>query len=78
VFVYHGGLDFEGGAKLVAVRDPNVVLEVLDASVMAAGDGPLSSDAVAGQSAVHVELRPAAAKRLAALLLAPRERNRIG
>jgi hypothetical protein len=38
VFVYHGGLDFDGSAELVVVRGPNVVLEVLDASAMAARD----------------------------------------
>jgi hypothetical protein len=78
VFVYRGGLDFDGSAELVVVRGPNVVLEVLDASAMAARDRPLPAEAVAGHSAVHVELRPAAAKRLAALLLAPHESNRIG
>jgi hypothetical protein len=55
--------------EFVVTRGPNVVLEVIDASAMAARD-PASSEAVAGHGAVHVELRPAAAKRLAALLLA--------
>jgi hypothetical protein len=33
---------------------------------------------VAGHGAVHVELRPAAAKRLVALLLGRHERHRVG
>jgi hypothetical protein len=33
---------------------------------------------VAGHGAVHVELRPAAAKRLVALLLSQHERHRVG
>src|SRR5215218_1539697 len=72
VFVYNGGLDLDETGEAVVARGPNVVLEVIDASAMAAGDRPASSEAVAGHGAVHVELRPAAARRLAALLLARR------
>jgi hypothetical protein len=45
---------------------------------MSARDRPASSEGVAGHGAVHVELRPAAAKRLVALLLGGRERHRVG
>jgi hypothetical protein len=72
VFVYNGGLDFEEPGDSVVSRGPNVVLEVIDASTMSAQDRPASSEAVAGHGAVHVELRPAAAKRLGALLLGHR------
>jgi hypothetical protein len=72
VFVYHGGLDLDEPGESVVSRGPNVVLEVIDASALSARDRPASSDAVAGHGAVHVELRPAAAKRLVALLLGHR------
>jgi hypothetical protein len=75
VFVYNGGLDFDETGEFVVSRGPNVVLEVIDAS---APDRPPSSEAVAGHGAVHVELRPAAAKRLVALLLGRHERHRGG
>jgi hypothetical protein len=78
VFVYNGGLDFDETGAFVVSRGPNIVLEVIDASVMAARDRPPSSDAVPGHGAVHVELRPAAAKRLVALLLGRHERHRGG
>jgi hypothetical protein len=71
VFVYNGGLDLEQPGEFVVSRGPNVVLEVIDASAMPARDR-LPSEAVAGHGAVHVELRPAAAKRLVALLLGHR------
>ena len=77
VFVYNGGLDFDETGESVVSRGPNVVLEVIDASAMSARDRPASSEAVAGHGAVHVELRPAAAKRLVALLLGRHERHRI-
>ena len=77
VFVYNGGLDFDETGEFVS-RGPNVVLEVIDASAMSARDRPASSEAVAGHGAVHVELRPAAAKRLVALLLGRHERHRGG
>jgi hypothetical protein len=70
VFVYNGGLEFDEAGEFVVVRGPNVVLEVLDTSAIAARDRHASWEAVAGRGAVHVELRPAAATRLAALLLA--------
>ena len=76
VFVYNGGLDFDQTGEFVVVRGPNVVLEVIDASAMAARD-PAASEALAGRGAVHVELCPAAAKRLAALLLAHHESERV-
>jgi hypothetical protein len=69
VFVYNGRLDSDQTGEFVVARGPNVVLEVIDASAMAARDRPASSEAQSGQGAVHVELRPAAARRLAALLL---------
>jgi hypothetical protein len=78
VFVYNGGLDFDEPGESVVSRGPNVVLEVIDASAMSARDRPASSDAAAGHGAVHVELRPAAAKRLVALLLGRHERHRGG
>jgi hypothetical protein len=71
VFVYNGGLDFDETGEFVVSRGPNVVLEVIYASAMSAPDRPASSEAVAGHGAVHVELRPAAAQRLVALLLGP-------
>jgi hypothetical protein len=76
VFVYNGGLDVDETGEFVVSRGPNVVLEVIDASAMAAPDRAASSEA--GHSAVHVELRPAAAKRLVALLLGRHERHRGG
>jgi hypothetical protein len=72
VFVYNGGLDFDEPGESVVSRGPNVVLEVIDASTMSARDHSASSEPVAGHGAVHVELRPAAAKRLGALLLGHR------
>ena len=72
VFVYNGGLDFDEPGESVVSRGPNVVLEVIDASAMSARSRPASSDAVAAHGAVHVELRPADAKRLVALLLGHR------
>jgi hypothetical protein len=72
VFVYNGGVDFDEPGEFVVSRGPNVVLEVIDASAMSDRDRPASSEAVAGHGAVHVELRPAAAKRLVALLLGHR------
>ena len=78
VFVYNGGLDVDETGEFVVSRGPNVVLEVIDASAMAAPDRAASSEVVAGHSAVHVELRPAAAKRLVALLLGRHERHRGG
>ena len=72
VFVYNGGLDFDEPGESVVSRGPNVVLEVIDASAMSTRSRPASSDAVAAHGAVHVELRPAAAKRLVALLLGHR------
>jgi hypothetical protein len=72
VFVYDGGVDFDEPGEFVVSRGPNVVLEVIDASAMSARDRPASSEAVTGHGAVHVELRPAAAKRLVALLLGHR------
>ena len=78
VFVYNGGLDFDETGEFVVSRGPNVVLEVIDASAMSARDRPASSEAVAGHGAVHVELRPAAARRLVALLLGRLERHRGG
>jgi hypothetical protein len=75
LFVYNGGLD---SGEFVVSRGPNVVLEVIDASAMSAPDRPASSEAVAGHGAVHVELRPAAARRLVALLLGRHERYRGG
>jgi hypothetical protein len=69
VFVYNGGLDSDETGEFVVSRGPNVVLEVIDANAMSARDRPASSEAaVAGHGAVHVELRPDAAKRLIALL----------
>ena len=76
VFVYNGGLDLEQTGEFVVSRGPNVVLEVIDAGAMPARDRPASSEAVAGHGAVHVELRPAAARRLVALLLGRHERPR--
>lgn len=70
VFVYNGGLEFDETGEFVVVRGPNVVLEVIDVRAMAAADRPASEEAVAGHGVVHVELRPADALRLAALLLA--------
>src|SRR5512132_1084978 len=78
VFVYHGGLDLDETREFVVARGSNVVLEVIDASAIAARGRPTSSEAVAGHGAVHVELRPAAAKRLAALLLAQHASHRVG
>jgi hypothetical protein len=72
VFVYKGGLDFDEPGESVVSRGPNVVLEVIDASAMSTRSRPASSDAVAAHGAVHVELRPADAKRLVALLLGHR------
>jgi len=72
VFVYNGGLDFDEPGESVVSRGPNVVLEVIDASAMSTRSRPASSDAVAAHGAVHVELRPADAKRLVALLLGHR------
>jgi hypothetical protein len=77
VFVYNGGVDFDETGEFVVSRGPNVVLEVIDASAMSAPESA-SSEAVAGHGAVHVELRPAAAKRLVALLLGRHERHRGG
>ena len=76
VFVYHGGLDLDETGEFVVARGPNVVLEVIDAGATPARDHPASSEAVAGHGAVHVELRPAAARRLVALLLGRHERPR--
>jgi hypothetical protein len=76
VFVYNGGLEVNETGEFVVTRGPNVVLEVIDASAMAARD-PASSEAGAGHGAVHVELRPAAALRLAALLLAHHDSERV-
>jgi hypothetical protein len=76
VFVYSGGLDFDETGEFVVVRGPNVVLEVIGTSAIAARDRSASPEAVPGHSAVSVELRPAAAKRLAALLLAHHESDR--
>ena len=76
VFVYNGGLDVNETGECVVVHGPNVVLEVLDASPMAARDRPPSE--AEGHGAIHVELRPAAATRLAALLLAHHEARRVG
>jgi hypothetical protein len=76
VFVYSGGLDLDETGECVVVRGPNVVLEVLDAGAMTARERPPS--AADGHGAVHVELRPAAAQRLAALLLAPHESDPVG
>ena len=73
VFVYNGGLESDETGEFVLARGPNVVLEVLDATANSAADRRTSSKA-AGHGAVHVELRPAAARRLAALLLAHHER----
>jgi hypothetical protein len=78
VFVYTGGLDFDESGEFVVARGPNVVVEVIDAGAMAARDRPASSETVAGHRAVHVELRPAAAKRLVALLLGRHESHRVG
>jgi hypothetical protein len=78
VFVYNGGLDFDDTRDFVVSRGPNIVLEVIDASAMSARDRPASSEGVAGHGAVQVELRPAAAKRLVALLLGRHERHRGG
>ena len=72
VFVYNGGLDFDEPGESVVSRGPNVVLEVIDASAISTRSRPASSDAVAAHGAVHVELRPADAKRLVALLLGHR------
>ena len=77
VFVYNGGLDCDETGAFVVSRGPNVVLEVIDTGAMSAPD-PAASDAVAGHGAIHVELRPAAAKRLVALLLGRHERHRVG
>jgi hypothetical protein len=77
VFVYNGGLEFDETGEFVVVRGPNVVLEVIDAGAIAAGR-PASWESAAGQGAVHVELRPAAARRLAALLLAHHQSERVG
>ena len=76
VFVYNGDLDLDETGDFVVVRGPNVVLEVIDASAIAARERPASSEEVAGHGAVHVELRPAAARRLAALPLAHHESDR--
>ena len=78
VFVYNGGLDFDDTRDFVVSRGPNIVLEVIDASAMSARDRPASSEGVAGHGAVHVELRPAAANRLVALLLGRHEHHRGG
>jgi hypothetical protein len=78
VFVYIGGLDVDETGEFVVSRGPNVVLEVIDPSAMVAPARAASSEALAGHSAVHVELRPAAAKRLVALLLGRHERHRGG
>jgi hypothetical protein len=78
VFVYNGGLDCDETGAFVVPRGPNVVLEVIDASAMSAPDRPAPSEAVAGHGAVHIELRPAAAKRLVALLLGRHESHRGG
>jgi hypothetical protein len=67
VFVYNGGIDLDEIGEFVVSRGRNVVLEVIDASAMSTRDSA-SSEVVAGHGAVHVELRPAAAKRLIALL----------
>jgi hypothetical protein len=75
VFVYNGGLDLEQTGEFVVSPGPNVVLEVIDAG-LPARDRPASSEAVAGHGAVHVELRPDAARRLVALLLGRHERPR--
>ena len=58
MFVYNGGLNLDETGELVVARGPNVVLEVIDASAIAARGRPASSEAVAGHGAVHVELRP--------------------
>jgi hypothetical protein len=78
VFVYNGGLDVDETGESVVSGGPNVVLEVIDATAMSARDGRASSEAVAGHGAVHVELRPDAAKRLVALLIGRHERHRVG
>jgi hypothetical protein len=76
LFVYNGGVDFDETGEFVVSRGPNVVLEVIDAGAMSFRDRPTSSEGVPGHGAVHVELRPAAAKRLVALLLGRHERPR--
>jgi hypothetical protein len=76
VFVYNGSRELDETGEFVVVRGPNVILEVVDASAIAARDRPASSEA--GRGAVHIELRPAAATRLAALLLAHRHSERLG
>jgi hypothetical protein len=78
VFVYNGGLESDDAGELVVVRGPNVVLEVIDAGAIAPRDHRASSEGAAGRGAVHVELRPEAATRLAALLLAHHESERLG
>jgi hypothetical protein len=78
VFVYNGGLEFDETGEFVLVRGPNVVLELIDVRAMAARDYPGSEEAVAGHGVVHVELRPADALRLAALLLAHNESHNLG
>jgi hypothetical protein len=78
VFVYNGGLESDQTGEFVVVRGPNVVLEVIDAGAIAARQRPASWESAAGQGAVHVELRPAAARRLAALLLAHHQSERVG
>jgi hypothetical protein len=77
VFVYNGGLESDETGEFVVARGPNVVLEVLDATANATRDRRTSSEAAAGRGAVHVELRPAAARRLAALLLARHQSERV-
>jgi len=72
VFVYNGGRDFDETGESVGSRGPNLVLEDIDATAMSTRSRPASSDAVAAHGAVHVELRPADAKRLVALLLGHR------
>jgi hypothetical protein len=76
VFVYNGALEFDETGEAVVAPGPNIVLEVLDATANAARQRRTSSEAAAARGAVHVELRPAAANRLAALLLAHHERTR--
>jgi hypothetical protein len=78
LFVYNGGVDFYETGEFVVSRGPNVVLEVIDAGAMSVRDRPASSEGAAGHGAVHVELRPAAAKRLVALLLGRHELHRGG
>lgn len=65
VFVYDGELGLDETGAFVVARGANVVLEVIGPGATARRDRPGPSQTAGGHGAVHVELRPADALRLA-------------